>query len=351
MSRRSPSSYAQEARRHTLRLHQSAEHLDESLVPPERLVVQERIRACLPGRLVLVERLQRIPAEAEEIRGQSGPHQRLAPRLRHGQEDALDLRRLVRRKDARLAELDAGHPTREERLPHPVGLGVGPHQDGDVPSRERCRPDAGLVSTCRREKPRNLGRRGLDGSGRGLLLGHRLTFARAGEAPDPERRLVVRRDDERPSLLLGRPHRMERDLVEQERVSGPPEDGVYRPDQPGSGAPVSIQRASRLRVATRRQIREDVRPPETEDGLLGIPHQKDREPASGVDLPEDRVLGGVGVLKLVDQRRGIMPAQAGGQRRAVRGRERAIQTQQEVLIRRELPAFLPCGQLPPAVLE
>jgi hypothetical protein len=235
---------SQEARRHALRLHQPTEHLDESQVPPERLILHEGVRPILPGRLVLTERLQRIPAETEEIRGQGGPHQRLSPRLRNGQEDALDLGCLVGAEGAGLTQLDAGDPPLEERLPHPVGLGVGPHQDRDVPSPERCLPDPRVTPVGSREEARNVARRGLDRGIPGLPLGKLLVLVHPGEAPEPERRMVVLRYDERLPLLLDRAHRVECDLVEQERLLRAAEHGIHGLDQSGSGAPVPLAFAS-----------------------------------------------------------------------------------------------------------
>ena len=66
------------------------------------------------------------------------------------------------------------------------------------------------------------------------------------------------------------------------------------------------------------EIGEDIGAAKAEDRLLGIADQE--EPARRAEDPlEDRVLQRIGILKLVDQRRGILRADALAQRLAAGG--------------------------------
>ena len=55
---------------------------------------------------------------------------------------------------------------------------------------------------------------------------------------------------------------------------------------------------------------------EAVDGLLRVADQDERVVTVPIDAPEDGVLEGVGILELVDERRGIALPQQGGERLA-----------------------------------
>ena len=116
-------------------------------------------------------------------------------------------------------------------------------------------------------------------------------------------------------------HRRKGDAREPEGVRVGAEEGVEPGHEPGNRALVLVQGVDPPAALGGVEVGVEIGAAEAVDRLLGIADQDERVATVPVDAPEDGVLEGIGILELVDERRGIAPPQEGGERLAPRAGE------------------------------
>ena len=223
-------------------------------------------------------------------------------------------------KDAVLGALGTGYSECLERVPDLRALGVLVDQHRDVACLQRPITEADATGLGSGEQAGDFrGHRGR-GPGPGLGLGQRLVLRAAQEHPQ--------RGGVAPPLLheggawrIRGTRGRKGDAREPEGVRVGAEQGVERGHEPGDGALVLVQGVDLPAALTGPEVGVDIGAAEAVDRLLGIADQEQRVATVPVDAPEDGVLERVGVLELVDERRGIALPQQGGERLAPRAGE------------------------------
>ena len=126
--------------------------------------------------------------------------------------------------------------------------------------------------------------------------------------------------------------RMEDDLGIEKRRWVARKEGVDGLHEPCIGTPVGPERTQRASPGARLEIGEHVGAAETIDGLLRIADVIDRQIRSPIDLVEDLKLQGIGVLKLIDQRRAVAAPDGVRQGGSVRARERLCEPGEQIIV-------------------
>ena len=116
--------------------------------------------------------------------------------------------------------------------------------------------------------------------------------------------------------------------------------GIDRTNEISGGAMIGVQGVTLSRALTRREIGMNIRAPERINRLLGISHHEHRLLAIAIEGAEDLVLHGIGILKLIKERRRVVSTQpldqcAGGIRR-----KRRIQIEQQIIVGLHAPLGL-----------
>ena len=317
--RRSPSLRASMRGDYAFAGDQPPVHHGEPARPPQRAIFDEAIDMCGKRGVVVRQRRDGSGVLSEDLRRQRRTHEVRARRLEHRGEHARDLVGVGRAEDALLRELDAADAERGERVLHVDALRVRAHEDGDVGRAQRHVVEADPLLRGLAQQPRDLRRRGAHCGGLRIGAQHRRAVCGRRQHPDGERRArrgVVR---ERRAMARPRGHRAIVELGERKGARVRAEQRVLRGDQRRCRALVLEQRVVRLRARaalrnTRAGRRCGSRRSPASDRRRGTPARR----CPGRSL-EDRELQRIGVLELVDQRGGILRAQAVGQSRMARG--------------------------------
>ena len=294
----------QQAFRHPFPSEEMPPGRHESPLAPKQMVCGVGLQLRFPARLVLHPGQQFAGVDPGQFRHQRRAQTRLAGRLRPSAQQGQHLAGLAAGEHAFLGQRHAGHAALRQGLAHPVALTVGGHQHRDIAAGQRpsgvAGDDGGAAVGGQRQQARDLVGAGVGRQFGGVLAAGGFVRLLRLQPLEAERRPVV--VDLQPAAggRLRR-HRLIGDAFDQKRQLAR-EQGVDGAHQRRLGPAVGVQRVMMLRVSARRQIGEDVCAAKAVDGLFRVAHQEDRPLLRDEAMSEDRVLDGVRVLKLVDQR-------------------------------------------------